>query len=378
MDERVKEAVLKRIYENFDVRHKIEPELFRQTWYKLNEAVDKGVGKEVKLGDPDYRFLHELKTNNAVFAAFKAHREQNDLAALLTDENGKQRSFNDFRKASEVIIGKYNVTWLQTEHAKAIRSARFAVRFRGYLDTIDLFPNGKWLPSRAAEPRESHMLYYYNIRSLLDSWWKTHYPGAEWGCKCDMENTDEPITHIGDRPVSPEEISTKTDKQVVSPGLDRNPAFTGSIFTDNHPYIKEGYPEAGEAVKQFIEKELTKEEVKQSRTTVRQWAKEKLIGKSMQMAELDKPVSFTSTGIKEALNQPHKFLLEKNEAIRHIESLLKKAKYVRTDPDVKGRNFKYHYFETEIAGKSSFIVIRENTDNKLTDFYSIVEKLKSD
>ena len=96
------------------------------------------------------------------------------------------------------------------------------------------------------------------------------------------------------------------------------------------------------------------------------------------MAGLDKPVSFTSTGIKEALNQPHKFLLEKNEAIRHIESLLKNAKYVRTAPDVKGRNFKYHYFETEIAGKSSFIVIRENTDNKLTDFYSIVEKLKSD
>lgn len=375
---RVKEAVLKRIYERFDARNDIDPDLFRHTWRYLNEAVDEGFGLDEGFGDPDYEFIRELKTNNAVFAAFKTHRQQNDLAALLIDDEGKPRSYHDFRKASEPVIEMYNVGWLMTEYTTAIRAARTASRFRRYMQDDDLFPNVRWLPSRAVDPREVHRKYYNTVRALTDPWWKTHYPGCLWNCQCDMENTADPITHIGDRPVVPGETSTKEEGPATVPGLDRNPAFTGSIFTDNHPYVQKAYPGAGEAVEQFIGKELSKEEIKQSRSIVREWAKTNLIGKRVQVKGLDKPVSFTSTGIKEALNQPHKHLLEKNETVRHIVSMLKEATYVRTDQDVKGRNYKYHYFETKIAGEPSYIVIRENMDNKLVDFYSIVEKLKSD
>ncbi len=285
--------------------------MFRHTWRYLNEAVDEGFGLDEGFGDPDYEFIRELKTNNAVFAAFKTHRQQNDLAALLIDDEGKPRSYHDFRKASEPVIGMYNVGWLMTEYTTAIRAARTASRFRRYMQDADLFPNVRWLPSRAVDPREVHRKYYNTVRALTDPWWKTHYPGCLWNCQCDMENTADPITHIGDRPVIPGETSTKEEGPATVPGLDRNPAFTGSIFTDNHPYVQKAYPGAGEAVEQFIGKELSKEEIKQSRSIVREWAKTNLIGKRVQVKGLDKPVSFTSTGIKEALNQPHKHLLEK-------------------------------------------------------------------
>ena len=215
LEEWVKEAVLKRIYEKFDVQNNIDPDLFRYT---------------------------------------KTHRQQNDLASLLIDENGNQRSYNDFRKASEAVIGQYNVNWMHTEYTTAVKAARMAARFRRYMQDADLYPNLRWLPSMAADPREAHMPYYNNVRALSDPWWKTHYPGCVWGCQCDVENTDDEITHIGDHPVTLQATTKRTEQPVRAPGLDRNPAYTGSIFTPKHPYVTEAYPGAEKAVKKFISK----------------------------------------------------------------------------------------------------------------------------
>lgn len=253
LKEKVIEAILKRIYDKFNVKDDIDPDLFQYTWSKLNKAVEEGVGIDIKLGDPNYDFLQELKMNNAVFAAFKTHRQQNDLFALLTDENGNPRSFNDFRKASEPVIGEYNVNWLSTEHTTAIRSARTAARFRDYMRDRDVYPNIRWLRSAALDPRVIHQKNYNTVRSLIDTWWKTNYPGCLWNCQCDMENTDDPITHIGYHPVGlAGEKGSESDQDEKDPGLDRNPAYTGSIFTDSHPYVTSAYPGAQEAVKRFI------------------------------------------------------------------------------------------------------------------------------
>ena len=133
LDESVRNAVLKRIYEKFDVRDDIDPDLFEHTRRHLDEAVESGLGAEIRFGDPDPEFLRELKRNNAVFAAFKAHREQNDLAALLTDDEGNLRSYDSFRKASEAVIGQYNADWLHTEYVTAVSAARTAACFRLYM-----------------------------------------------------------------------------------------------------------------------------------------------------------------------------------------------------------------------------------------------------
>lgn len=255
--ERMAERVLKRIREGFDVKGMIDPDLFANACNALNEAVDEAVKLSVRWGRPDKAFIRELKRNNAVFAAFKAHREQNDLARLLTDDEGNTRSFDAFRRAAEPLIGQYNVNWLQTEYTTAVRTARTAVRFKQYEKDSGLYPNAEWLPSRAAEPRMSHRKYYHTVRRLADPWWETHYPGCVWGCQCDMRNTDKPITHIGDDPVAPgtepgtAEPSEETT--VRSPGLSRNPARSGELFSHDHPYFTTAYPGAEKAVRNFVE-----------------------------------------------------------------------------------------------------------------------------
>lgn len=248
-----------KLYANgwFDVEHKIDPDLFTDSYTALNEAVDRAVKLSVKWGKPDKGFIQELKRNNAVFAAFKAHREQNDLAGLLVDDDGNARSFDSFRMAAAPVIGEYNVNWLQTEYTTAVRVARTAVRFKQYEKDGDLYPNGEWLPSRAAEPRMSHRKYYHTVRRLTDPWWETHYPGCVWGCQCDMRNTDKPVTHVGDNPAAPgaepTTVPPSEEAGVRSPGLSRNPARSGELFSRDHPYFTSAYPGAEKAVKGFVD-----------------------------------------------------------------------------------------------------------------------------
>ena len=245
-------GILRQIYErDFDTTSDIQNELYRHTLRFLNEAVDKNFTLSI---EENREFIEQLKYNNAVFSAFKTHRQQNDLAGQLVDESGTPRSFSDFRKAVTPIIGQYNVNWLRTEYLAALRSARTAERFKRYEADKDLYPNLRWLPSRAAEPREVHRQYYYQVRDLHDRWWLTHYPGCLWGCQCDIENTKDAITHNGDNPVPPTGTQVH-DTNTSSPGLDQNPAFTGSLFTKTHPYITESHPGAKKAVERFMTEE---------------------------------------------------------------------------------------------------------------------------
>lgn len=252
--DRVREAILRRIQGGFNVREEIDPDLFRQAKEMLDEAIGQSFDLRTDWGKEDLAFIDELRHNAEVFAAFKAHREQNDLAALLLDDERKPRSFDAFRKASEPVIGQYNVNWLQTEYMAAIRNARTARRFRAYQKDADLFPNLRWLKSRAAEPRRSHKLYYNTIRRIDDPWWSTHYPGCVWNCQCDIEQTTDPITHVGDTPAMPGKPSTRPGREgeVRAPGLSRNPAISKSLFSQDHPYFTAAYPGAKEAVERMV------------------------------------------------------------------------------------------------------------------------------
>lgn len=244
--------MLKRIHSNkIDISNEIDEDLFIHTFNSLDDVVNE-VFNDKKMTKKDRVFVDELRYNNAVFSAFKTHRQQNDLAGMLTDSDGNVRSFNQFREATKVIIGDYNVNWLRTEYNTALKTARTAKQFRQYQNDSDLFPNLKWLPSRAANPREAHKPYYNMVRSINDPFWKTTYPGCVWGCKCGITNTDEEAT-AGSLP------SGDPSNPVTVPGLDANPAFTGSLFSDSHPYRTESYKGASKAAnrkaKEFINKE---------------------------------------------------------------------------------------------------------------------------
>lgn len=355
---KVVEKALRRIYaEDFDPANEIETNLFNHTLDALNEATKKGFGK-ITYDHPDYEFLQEIKYNNAVFAAFKTHRQQNDLFAQLTDGDGVPKPFARFKKDVEPIIGNYNINWLQTEYNTAMIRARIAVQWKQFEREKHIYPNLKWLPSMAAVPRETHKPFYNRVWALNDPFWKSHRPGDAWGCKCSLTSTDEPVT---DR-----QISTK-DMPAAESGLENNPADDGCLFSETHPYIKNGYGS------QKARQELAEQAA--DRATLKEWAEE--IVKTRKPRGITKEVGNLNQTIakflkKEKIDLENRDIILSDGALNHMLRDVKKRPLALTDVarmkeflktaevyfDTNKRNLAY--FIDKENGKSIKIIVQPN------------------
>lgn len=107
---------------------------------------------------------------------------------------------------------------------------------------------------------------------------------------------------------------------------------------------------------------------------IRDWARINLLGKVL-LSPIGE-VHITMRGIKEVLNQPHKFLREKTIAIYQIRELLATAIFIKTIEDQKDRPFLWHYLQIVIAENNSYIVIREDIQTGSKMLYTIVDGIK--
>ena len=111
---------------------------------------------------------------------------------------------------------------------------------------------------------------------------------------------------------------------------------------------------------------------------LRAWAKENLLGKVVFHTELAENIHFTSTGIKEFLNQPHKDYHAKNELIKEIDTIIPKSKLVDDAADIHGdTNKHFYYLETKIMEQPSYIVIRHTRKDNQYTLYSMVDKIRN-
>lgn len=246
-DESAIADALKRIYEtDFNPMTDIEENLFRETWKTLNNAVD--VGVKLSAFNPEDEFINQLKTNNAVFSAFRVHRMQNDIAAKLITDDGKLKPFSQFVADTRKITDHHVNDWLRTEYDTAVIRAHNAADWKQYEAEKDVLPNLEWLPSTSVTPGEDHRPFWGVVYPVNAAFWRSHKPGDRWNCKCRLQATDKAIH------VAPKE--GRDLKYAPATGLENNPAKDGKIFSDTHPYRTKTYPGAKKAVNKFI-KELS-------------------------------------------------------------------------------------------------------------------------
>lgn len=250
---------------------------------------------------------------------------------------------------------------MRAEYDTAVIRARNAANFQKFTRDADLYPNLEWLPSTSIEPRGEHVNFYGIVKPINDPFWSNNYPGDLWNCKCGITNTDK----------EPTEKTPSTD-YTKPQGLEENPGTSGALFSNKNAYVKNAYDGANEAVEGFVPIEI----IKKRRVEIKKIAKTQLLDKKVKVTSIDREVEFTVKGIKEAINQPHKYLYEKNEAILNIENLIKKSTLIKSKKHESNNNIIFYYLETKIANKPSFIVLKEDLLNKKTRFYSIVDSMK--
>ncbi len=233
---------LKEIYDGLDVKNIIERFIFEETLRLFNEATAKGIADADDRPAVTDEFIEQLRTNNAVFSAFRTHRMQNDVARQLIDEKGKLKPFDRWMRDIKGMTDHYVRNWLQTEYSTAVIRAHQAADWKHFEQEADVLPNLRWMPTTSPNQDPLHRQYWEKKLTLPvgHPFWDEHRPGDRWNCKCSLKQTDEPANDEMVRNLYP------VPKQ---PGLDNNPGKDGKLFADSHPYIANAYPGAKEAVR---------------------------------------------------------------------------------------------------------------------------------
>lgn len=193
-----------------DIREK----LWAYYYNKLSAGVDIGYSPKIEHWDEDLSL--SLKKSIAEFSAFKETSFKNALESLLV-QDGKLLPWKEFQKEALKVSGDYNVRWLETEYHQTVANAHMAGKWKDFKRNADLYPNLKLSSVQDGRVRPEHKALDGTIRPINDPFWDTHTPPLDWGCRCDIEQTDE----------EPSEIKGGLQLKIE---FQNNPGKTGEIF----------------------------------------------------------------------------------------------------------------------------------------------------
>jgi hypothetical protein len=203
----------------------VSPELYEHYGKALRRSVDVTFTQDNGSGLSD-----RLRANASWFAAHKSAYVMQTLREIEADD-----AIQDKTSAKKMALKLFD-RWMDAEVNTATARARTAKQFEEFMqpDNVRLFPNLRWIASRSADPRVSHTKFYDRVWAKTDPFWKTNAPGTEWNCKCDIEETDDPVTD-----------NSGVSHHIPPRGLEGNPAETGQLFTENASYVRgtKGVPE---------------------------------------------------------------------------------------------------------------------------------------
>lgn len=207
---------LNQLYDDRKLNDKTNRKLFNSHYKPLKQAVDEGYGQpliKVEYGTPNYEFLKNLQINTAVFAAFKNHASVKEMVGLLKDKDGNLRSRDEFKREAQKIDADYRGNKLDAEYDTAVRQARMAANWQKYQQTKHLYPNLRYMRTKANKPDAAHLVYVGIVRPIDDPIWDTIYPPNRWKCQCSVEQTDDEETDIpSNLPEVPKEFAFNSGK----------------------------------------------------------------------------------------------------------------------------------------------------------------------
>lgn len=324
----------------------------------FRNVVDRVFGEEYpELSD-------QLRANVSRFAAYKSN-----YVKTAFEDNSKAFSGDDLKAANEATKNQFR-SWTETELATASARARTAKQFSEFneADRKELFPCLKWLPSRAANPRQSHMRFYNRVWRKDDPFWNNNVPGTEWNCACDVEECDDQPTD-----------NSNVKQPIVPQGLEGNPSSTGEVFTDNASYIAKT---SKTKAKKFEAKIFDKVVRKEAYSSLHE-----IQGTAMSLDKNGENIdvvfdSKTTNHIANDVFVYKDFLM--NEVSSNIKQYLNKAKLVAHEPntklDKKPSAVQYLYYEYKIGNKTYYFNIEENyvvkENRRFYRLYSITDELR--
>jgi SPP1 gp7 family putative phage head morphogenesis protein len=158
------------------------------------------------------------------FSAAKTYQQLETMNSFLVDDDGKIRTYSEFKRKVDVVHKNYNKNHLQAEYQTSKRSAQAVRQWGDIEENADLFPNLKYMTVADDKVREDHNKLHAIIKPINDPFWDTHYPPNGFRCRCYAK----PTTDVADKRIT----KVKPDK-----GFSNNVGKTKEIYNSKHPYF---------------------------------------------------------------------------------------------------------------------------------------------
>jgi len=211
---------------------KVQQQLSEAYAAQFSEAVNEGYSKnlfDVAWESPDRDMISHLQNNVYQFSFAKCNEQLKAATTALYDKDGKIIPFNEFKEICTRINQEFAVHHLKVEYNTAIGSAQMASRWIDY-NTNKTFKNGTYRTVGDRRVGADHRPLDGITKPLSDAWWDTYWPPNRFGCRCDVDNTNQAVTPADKTPYP--EVPSLFATNMAKDGL----AFPeGHVFFQNLP-----------------------------------------------------------------------------------------------------------------------------------------------
>lgn len=216
-------SISKRLHSRKLKPAELDKELVNLTYNHLEKGVIDAFGSSLNKETPIYQ--KKIKEHLYRFSGVKTYQQLVEMNTFLVDENGKIRSFADFKRKVGVVHKLYNQTYLETEFVTAKLSAYQAKKWQTYEEDADLFPNLIYRTQRDEKVRDKHKKLDGVIKPINDPFWDVNAPLNGFRDRCFLQQTDKPVSK-GNYPDAAEK------------GFRNNVGKTNQVFDEKeHPYF---------------------------------------------------------------------------------------------------------------------------------------------
>jgi len=212
--------------------------LLKETNRVLQAAFDEGIADNT----PSPAMLKKLREDVFLFSGCKTHKELKEAASWLLDDNGKVRSFTDFRNDVWKVHTAYNQHYLEAEYHFAIGSAQMAAKWDDFEKDGDRY-HLQYRTAGDDRVRPEHAELDLITLPASDRFWSRYYPPNGWRCRCtavQVRAGKYPESDPGESERRGEAATTRIDKNGINADaiFRFNPGRDRQIFPPAHPYKK--------------------------------------------------------------------------------------------------------------------------------------------
>lgn len=194
-------------------------------WGGITNGFGKGSGG-IDYDTPDDKMLESLLKNTWQFAAAKNYTQLRQMTDALIGDDGKLRSFNDFKIAAQAINDEH-IGYLKTEYNLAIAGGQMASKWVEFEDSgasllqFDVVMDAQ--TTDICRPLNGVIV------SMDDPMLDIYYPPNHFNCRTTMRalNSGKPTPH------------TEIQHPDIPPMFRTNLAKQGLAFPLDHPYFKD-------------------------------------------------------------------------------------------------------------------------------------------